>query len=184
MIVGTPQTTCLSFLSAGQMARFRAGGAGSVPQAFPHHDDVCPSPHGRALQNEERSADAGRGIAVDAMARPDAGRIAVQSKDVGGRRGPGAVYGLLQRARNLVDPDDEDQDIAPPGHGADPIAVAVDIHDHPVPCDRVGAGEEVVRAVLVHQSLHPLLRDKTGYEGIMWGFQHSCLIEIVFFRVT
>ena len=90
-------------------------------------------------------ADALRAIAVVAHAIEAAGRVASQTGRVdGGSDVAGTGKGSLDRGGDLVHPDDVNNIVRAPSDGGNAVATSVNIDDHTILGNGVGAGKEVV----------------------------------------
>ncbi len=99
-------------------------------------------------------ADALRAVAVVAHAVKTAGRVAAQASGVNwGSNIAGTCQSGFDGGSNLVHPDDVNHVVRAPGDGGDAVAASVDVDDHAVLGDGVGAGEEEVHVHRVKVAL-------------------------------
>ena len=103
-------------------------------------------------------ADALRGVAVVANAVEAARRVAAQACGVDGRSSVAcAGKGRLDGRSHLVHADDMDDVVRAPGDSGDAVAASVDVDNHTVLGNGVGAGQEVVHIHRVKVALALLL---------------------------
>ena len=98
--------------------------------------------------DQELAADGVGGLAVHAGAGLGAGGGEAEALGVGGSGHIARpLHGAVHIVADLVNAHDQNDLLRPVGDGGDPVGVAVDVHQHAVLGDGVGAGEEHVRVI-------------------------------------
>ena len=126
---------------------------------------------GAAVEDGGDAADALGGVAVGADTRHGAGGLLAEAHGVGGG---GQRLDSGERVANipldeLVAPGDNNDLGGAEDHGADAVAVAVNVDQNAVEGERVGAGEEEVAGELAAHDVHALLGGEVG-EAVVEDF--------------